>query len=50
MAKITDESSVDRDLTALQSAFAMGDDKIISNLAANYQSFFSSLKGRYQIR
>ena len=43
MAEIKDESSVDRDLTALQSAFAMGDEEIISNLAAKYQSFFSSL-------
>ena len=43
MTKITDESSVDRDLTALQSGFAMGDEEIISNLAAKYQSFFSSL-------
>ena len=43
MAEIKDESSVDRDLTALQSAFAMGDEEIISNLASKYQSFFSSL-------
>ena len=29
MAEITDESSVNRDLTALQSVFAMGDEEII---------------------
>ena len=43
MAEITDESSVDCDLTAFQSAFVMGDEEIISNLAAKYQSFLSSL-------
>ena len=43
MAKIIDESSVDHDLTALQSAFVMGDEEMISNLAAKYQSFLSSL-------
>ena len=42
MAEITDESSVYCDLTALQSAFAMGDWEIISNLGAKYQSFLSS--------
>ena len=43
MAEITDESSVDRDLTSLQLASVMGDEEIISNSAAKYQGFVSSL-------